>query len=302
MYNIMALVTGLTIAVMITINGNLTQRYGAFLATVIVHMVGVLFAFILCVLQRRMVQRHETRTPRGPRWIYLGGVIGVLTTVFNNLSFGHISVTSIVALGLLGQTAASLVIDCRGLFGMERHPLRRDSFIGFAVSMAGIVVMLDHSVTSAVLAALLSFGSGITVVLSRTVNARLSQKIGGLESSFVNHLTGLAASVIIALIAARGLWPAAVIGSAPAPVWVYMGGMLGVLVVFLCNLTVPKVSSFRLTLLTFIGQVFTGIMLDCVSGNGYSDASFMGGLVIAGGVVVNLLLERYRPKGCCRLS
>ncbi len=63
-----------------------------------------------------------------------------------------------------------------------------------------------------------------------------------------------------------------------------------VAVVLLCNLTVPRVSASRLTLLTFVGQAFTGIMLDLIIGDNFS--SFVGGIVIISGIAINLITER----------
>lgn len=53
--------------------------------------------------------------------------------------------------------------------------------------------------------------------------------------------------------------------------------MLGVLTCFLYNVVVPKVASFRLTILTFVAQVFTSLVLDVLFGNGYSKVTLIGG-------------------------
>ena len=60
--------------------------------------------------------------------------------------------------------------------------------------------------------------------------------------------------------------------------WIYCGGILGVSTVLLCNITVPRVSAFRLTLLTFVGQLFTGILLDLCSKNTYPAPPLWGAL------------------------
>ena len=102
----LSLLTGVVIAVMVAVNGGLSQHYGIFIAAVIIHIVGVLFAFFLCVVLKRKISFKKL-----PLWLYTGGAIGVLTTVFNNFAFGRISMTSIVALGLFGQTVQSIVLD-----------------------------------------------------------------------------------------------------------------------------------------------------------------------------------------------
>lgn len=297
MYTLLTLLTGVTLAVMISLNGGLSAQYGAFPAAAIIHAVGSVVAIIMCSLQKdkQKIVGHK------PKWIYLGGAIGVATTVFQNIAFGNISMTSIVALSLLGQTVTSLLTDSLGLFGMKRRPFSKSSLPGLILSFAGIAVMFDSSISAAALLAIaVSFASGISIVLSRTVNSRLADKVGALRSSMVAHLVGLPITVIIALIASGGTpgtpgTPAAPV-SAPFQPWIYLGGALGVMVILLCNLTVPKVSSFRLTMLTFVGQVFTGIALDLLAGNQYSGATFTGGVIIAAGVALNCLLEHFVKK------
>lgn len=287
MYHFLSFLSGVLIAVMISVNGRLSLQYGALAAAVIVHIVGTLFSFILCLIQKKKILLKC----QIPKWFYLGGAIGVLTTLFNNLSFGHISVTNIVALGLLGQTITSLIIDCSGAFGMEQHPFKKELLAGLSFSLAGIAVMMDFSDKAMLSAIIFSICAGVSVVLSRTVNARLSQHIGGMQGSFVNHFIGLLVCVALFMVMAKGL-PFGDI-SKPSPSWAYFGGAFGVIVVFICNIIVPKVPAFRLTLLTFAGQVFAGFLADSISGNVLFDPSFYGGLLITFGVVMNLILEKY---------
>ena len=171
-----------------------------------------------------------------------------------------------MALGLLGQTLMSLVIDWLGLFGMKRCPFCRYSLVGLAFSLTGIFIMLDATVGQAACAVLLSLGAGVTVVLSRTVNARLSGKVGALPGSLVNHMAGLPVTVVFCVLAGETMLP--VSGSMVSHPWIYTGGMMGVIVVLLCNLTVPRLPAFRLTMLTFVGQIFTGVILDVAAGTG----------------------------------
>lgn len=287
MYQLLALVAGLATAVMLFINGNLSQQYGVFVSAVIIHIVGALFAFLLCALKKdkRPVLGHT------PKWIYLGGAIGVLTVVFNNGAFGHISVTSIVALGLLGQIITSLAIDGLGLFGMEKCPLQKSAYIGLILSLVGVVIMLDYSVVEAVLAVVFSFAAGVTVVVSRTVNARLANKIGALRGSLINHLVGLPITIAVAVVVLAAAPPAAPAAFSPK-VWIYLGGTLGVLVVLLSNQLVPKIAAFRLTTLIFVSQIFASVLIDLLGGNAALDASFVGGLIVAAGIGINMILER----------
>ena len=46
MYRFACFVSGVAIAVMVAINGNLTGYYGVYTATVIIHLAGLLFLFL----------------------------------------------------------------------------------------------------------------------------------------------------------------------------------------------------------------------------------------------------------------
>lgn len=281
METILSLLTGVVIAVMITWNGQLTNGYGNYAAAVIIHVVGTLFSGALCLAGRRKI------FAKVPAWAYLGGAIGVLSTLFNNYAFAHITMTSIVALGLLGQTITSVLLDRFGWLGAPKRPVDRSVAVALICAPIGIFLMLDGSITSSLPAVVLSLGAGVTVVLSRMVNARLASETSPLAGSFVNHLVGLPICVVLLLLVGQWTTPAA----GTMEPWMYCGGMLGVTTVLLFNITVPRVSAFRLTLLSFVGQVFTGVALDVMLGQTASAASFRGGLVIAGGLLASQLLS-----------
>ncbi len=281
MYSVLSLVTGLLIAVMIFINGELSAAYDIFIATAIIHIVGVAFSFAAL-----KVAKKDIKFIKGlPFWAYLGGAIGIITTLFNNYSFGKISVTSLLALGLFGQMATSLVIDSFGLFGMKKHAFQKRALIGVAFSLLGVFVMLDSTVGTGVLAVVASFCAGITVVLNRTVNAALSKHTGALAGSFINHVVGLPFSIVLALFFSAGSLSS--ISFSPQ-VFIYLGGVFGVLVVLLSNVTVRKMAAFKLTTLVFCGQIFTGIVIDLLIASTYDFTSLLGGLLVSAGFLVNL--------------
>ncbi len=305
MYYLLAALNGCIIAVMVALNGGLSDHYGVFLAAVIIHVVGTLFALAVLLLRRRggSVGQYLFGTGRLPLWMYLGGVIGVVTTVCNNFAFGRISMTSLVALGLFGQTLTSLLIDTLGLFGMPKRRFRPTQIIGIVFALWGIAVMLrDVGAPAAGAAApafvagavALSFLAGVSIVLSRTVNAGLASHIGALQGSFVNHLVGLPVTVAIWLL--QGGIPALAGMTASPRLWIYGGGMLGVTVVLLFNTIVPKMQAFHLTLLSFAGQIAAGFFIDLLCGTASDSASLLGGGIVSAGILINLLTEHLLEK------
>lgn len=143
------------------------------------------------------------------------------------------------------------------------------------------------------IAMVVSFLSGITIVVSRTILAALAQKTSMLKSTFYNYAVGLVTSLIVLLVVIRG-FHLPEISADPYRLWIYLGGLAGVIVVMLSNLTVSKIPSFSMTLLLFIGQVFTGILLDILLSQEFSPRIMAGGLCVAAGLAVNMLVEKQK--------
>ena len=134
--------------------------------------------------------------------------------------------------------------------------------------------------------------AGGTIVLGRTVNARLAQETGLLRSTLYNYVVGLAAALVaLCIFDLRSLQTFALCKD---PI-LYTGGIIGVAVVLLLNLLVTKVPSFYMTLLLFVGQVFAGLLVDWMLTRNFSVGRFVGGLCVALGLSVNLWLDR-KPR------
>ena len=136
---------------------------------------------------------------------------------------------------------------------------------------------------------------GVSNVLSRSVNYVLSEKIGMYQSTFFNYIFGLSGSFLILLISGESfkLFTAS---SYNAPWYIYCGGLLGVAVVTLLSFLSAKVSSFYLTLLLFVGQLFTGIIIDCLSTGKISIYQVIGGLLVVLGLTYNLYIDKINIK------
>lgn len=293
MYFILSVLSGILIAGMVVVNGGLTVQYGAYTATVLIHIVGIIFISII------LLAKHGRFRPakKFPFYMFTGGLIGVATTVFLNIAYGKICVSAILALGLLGQMIASLVIDHFGWLQMPHVAFPPKKLFGIAFVIAGIACMLSLSGGSMIVAVIVAFISGITVVVARTVNARLAEETGVLTSTFINYVTGLSLSgIILAFLIPSGIEPWAPPAFSLPDVWIYTGGLIGVAVVTISNIVVARISSFYMTLLVFVGQVFTGLVLDCILSHTFSPNIFIGGLFVTAGFIVNHLMDKRRAN------
>jgi bacterial/archaeal transporter family-2 protein len=135
---------------------------------------------------------------------------------------------------------------------------------------------------------LISIAAGAIVVISRILNTRLSEKTGLVESSFFNYFTGLLSALILFAIINDNT---SLSEFHNIPFWAYLGGMLGVFVVILSSVVTPKMSTFYITLIIFIGQLFTGIIIDCILLKTIPFAKIIGGLLVVAGLTYNLKLD-----------
>ena len=141
------------------------------------------------------------------------------------------------------------------------------------------------------IAIVVSLLAGVSNVLSRTVNAELAIHTSLRKSTFMNYLVGLIVATLVLFVAAGGPTLSFPEGTSFQP-WIYTGGFIGVAVVMISSATVSKISSFSMTLLVFVGQVFTGILLDVLISGIFSWKTLAGGLCVAAGLTINVIIDR----------
>lgn len=138
---------------------------------------------------------------------------------------------------------------------------------------------------------IISILSGITIVLGRIINSNLAKKIGMLQGTFFNYVIGLLFSIVF-LIFSTETFIVSKSTFETIPFIGYLGGVLGVLTIVLSNYITPKISAFYLTLFIFIGQLFTGIIIDYISLGQLSTGKVIGGLLVFIGLAYNLIIDR----------
>jgi transporter family-2 protein len=129
-------------------------------------------------------------------------------------------------------------------------------------------------------AALIAFAAGGLVVASRQINGRLSLNTSALESSFWNHIVGLIALSLAAMIFG-GLLSADV---AAVPRWAWLGGTIGVVFIAASSWLVTRVGAAQTALLIIAGQMVSGVVLDIFLGAAGSAMARAAGvaLILAG--------------------
>ena len=132
--------------------------------------------------------------------------------------------------------------------------------------------------------------SGVNIVIARTLNAKLAQLRGIPYSTLMNYITGLTGSLIVFF-----LMGSRINAAFPAPgasFVIYIGGALGLLSVFVLNMITAKLPAMQLTLLVFVGQLFSGMLLDYFLTDMFSPGKLVGGILVLAGLLVNMLADK----------
>ncbi|AZZ96198.1 DMT family transporter [Pseudoalteromonas sp. R3] len=116
---LVAIFSGLLLALMISVNAELADTTSAFQASWIAHGVGGITALLLyCVFKEN---DDRANRPEIKKQYWFGGVPGALTVVFSSMTVqSYIGLTGTLALALIGQFLFSLIIEHFGLLNQPK--------------------------------------------------------------------------------------------------------------------------------------------------------------------------------------
>lgn len=109
---------------------------------------------------------------------------------------------------------------------------------------------------------LLSLFNGISITVSRILNAKLGTYVSSSGASVWNHLTGF----LILIPILPFLNHPTPIDYAAIPFVLYIGGLIGSVYVLINNVVIPKIGATKSTMLLIAGQIVVGVMIDFKNG------------------------------------
>ncbi|MCJ7689292.1 MAG: DMT family transporter [Clostridiaceae bacterium] len=132
---------------------------------------------------------------------------------------------------------------------------------------------------------------GSFIILSMIINSHLAKKIGVFQGTLVNYLVGLFTTILL-IIVVRNFVNISNKSYTEIPLWALLGGLIGVMVVASSNIVIPKIPTIYTTLLIFIGQIFTGILIDYFRAGFVSKGKIIGGVLILIGIMYNSTVDK----------
>lgn len=142
------------------------------------------------------------------------------------------------------------------------------------------------------LALLFAALSGLLMAVQGTLNSALSKAVGLLEATFIVQVVGSLTGLALLLM---GLGKGSLLSFREAPWYTYLGGLLGVAIVYLVASAIAQAGVASATTAIILGQVITAAVVDYFGWFGVEQVPFtlskgLGILLMAAGAW--LLLSR----------
>ncbi|MGI6513856.1 MAG: DMT family transporter [Syntrophomonadales bacterium] len=107
---------------------------------------------------------------------------------------------------------------------------------------------------------LIAMAAGAAMAVQGTMNSVLGKVIGLWESTLVVHVIGLI--TVVGIILAGGIGFAGLAKAGEAPWYVYLGGLLNVIIIFGVVKSMPKIGVGNATTGIIFAQILTAVMID----------------------------------------
>lgn len=141
---VMALASGVAMALQGTLNSALAKIIGLLEATLIVHITATITVLLLLfgfgIGQGDLGKLGET-----PWYLFLGGLLGVAITYLVVASIPKVGVALATTAIIVGQVSTACLVDHLGLFGLDKYPFTWYRLIGLVLLAAGARLMLSNS-------------------------------------------------------------------------------------------------------------------------------------------------------------
>ena len=289
--SLLGLAGGIGMPMQTSINTQLGKKAGSpFFAAMINFMVGISALLIITILVEGGLGIPFGAIARAPVWVCFGGVLAVLFIMANILIMPRLGSVQTAILPALGQIIMGTLIDTFGWFGSIQRPLGPIRLIGIAMVFFGVILIIhgkeSSSGTSRASCASGTKGSkgsdpaapgpavrniwfwrgfgligGMSMAAQTAINSHLSVVVDSrLFASVINFSVGLSLRILlnILLIRSKKPWDK----KEKAPLWIWSGGLFGVLFVIGNIIAARTVGTGMAVILLLTGLMIGGLLVD----------------------------------------
>lgn len=131
---IVGLVGGLAVGTQTPIAGAMSARIGGAASSVVVHLTGLVASLLLLIATRNEISKSWGILPW---YMWCSGGFGLVLYLSVSYTIPRLGATSAIALIIVGQLLAGVVIDANGFFATVQRELDTARVIGIVLLLAG---------------------------------------------------------------------------------------------------------------------------------------------------------------------
>lgn len=139
LYLVLAVVVGAGLAVQVMVNAQLRLATSSAVWAAVLQFVVGLMGLAAAVLILRLPL--PATLPRSPWWIWIGGLIGATYILVSVVLVSRLGAALLLASIVVGQLAASLLIDHYGWLGAPVHRVSAARLLGAGLLVAGVALI-----------------------------------------------------------------------------------------------------------------------------------------------------------------
>jgi bacterial/archaeal transporter family-2 protein len=141
-YFILAFVAGMALTIQVGINSTLRRGLGnPGMATLVSFLVGTVGLMLFLLLTRTSFPTRAA-IASVPSWAWLGGLVGAFYVATTVIAGPRLGSATLLALVVLGQLLASLVIDHYGWIGFPQHSISTLRILGAILLFGGVLLIV----------------------------------------------------------------------------------------------------------------------------------------------------------------
>lgn len=280
-------IAGVLQAGMQSLNGILQGYAGLFGTSLATHLSGGLLLILYIVL----IQRERVKLGPMPLHLYSAGFFGLLLVAATSLCVSQIGTSLTTCLSISGQLVFSILMDHFGWMSSKRITFQPRRVLCLLTILAGLLIVNFGGQKGTAAAPgqaslfyiLLALLMGAVTVYSKAVNFQATKYLGTFNGTLVNYVTASILSALLLITVEPDYADTAAFTA--TPVWLYLGGVCGVIAMIINVISLKKITLFQSTTLLLAGQLAGSALLDAVLFRSMSAPKLFGILIVAAGVI-----------------
>lgn len=260
-----AVVGGSFMAVQARVNSGLGQEIGSgILAALVSFSIGLLIISIATFASSKnrsalLSTLSKFKDSSIPLWLSIAGILGGIYVIMQGVVAGLIGI-ALFSIGVVaGSALSALLLDGNGMLGLTKRKIGLSRLAGTALAFSGLVVASDIANYSFTPLILLPFAAGIGIGFQQAMNGlfgTLAQS--AVIPTFFNFIAGTI-FIALALLVVEGF---SVPESWPTNPLLYLGGVVGVIFIFMQVVVLPKIGALSMGIAMLVGQLSGSFLLD----------------------------------------